>query len=80
MKTTFAGRSRHAAHVIRVPLRAIRHVDAHRVALRDEALVQVAAHAVEHLELEAIGRDLVLVAAKAMALSISRSSCVAIAG
>ena len=37
-----------------------RHVDAHAVAVGDQRPLQVAPHAVEHLELEAIGGDALL--------------------
>src|SRR3712207_1398409 len=49
-----------AAHEVRVPLRAEGDVDAHAVALAHELLLEVAAHAVEHLELVAVRGDALL--------------------
>src|SRR6185437_4574862 len=46
-----------AAHEVRVPLRAEGDVNAHAPALAGEPLLQVAADAIEHLELESVGGD-----------------------
>jgi hypothetical protein len=46
-----------APHEVRVPARPERHVHAHPVAVGHELLLQVAPDAVEHLELEAVGAD-----------------------
>src|SRR4051794_5976915 len=48
-----------AAHHVGVPLRAVGQVDPHGVAQPGEAQLLVRAHAVEHLELELVGRALV---------------------
>src|SRR5687768_13896653 len=45
------------AHEVRIPLRAERDVDTHPVAVAHEALLQVPAHAVQHLELVSVGPD-----------------------
>src|SRR5258707_3768696 len=50
-----------AAHEVGVPLRAEGDVDADAVALGGEAALEIAAYAVEHLELEGVLVDLVLV-------------------
>src|SRR5512138_559495 len=49
-----------AAHEVRIPLRAEGDVDAHPPPLAHDLLLEVAADAVEHLELEALGRDAAL--------------------
>src|SRR5437762_1939860 len=46
------GSLRQAAHEIGIPGLAVRDIDAHAVAVAHELLLQVAAHAIEHLELE----------------------------
>src|SRR5258705_10988607 len=46
-----------AAHEIRIPLLAEGYVDTHPIALPDERLLKVAAHAVQHLELESVLLD-----------------------
>src|ERR1035437_92128 len=51
---------REAAHEILVPLRAERNVDAQPVAVARELVLQVAPHAVQHLELEARALDAML--------------------
>src|SRR5580765_837335 len=48
------------AHEVRVPVAAEGQIDAHAVAVRDQACLQVAADAVQHLELESIGGDALL--------------------
>src|SRR5713101_4951384 len=50
-----------AAHKVGVPLRAEGDVDAHAIALGGEAALKIAAYAVEHLELEGVFVDLVVV-------------------
>src|SRR5437588_6250991 len=47
-----------AAHQIGIPLRAEGDVDAHAPAVTYKLLLQVAAHAIEHLKLERFGADL----------------------
>src|SRR6188508_2718467 len=46
-----------ASHEVRIPLRAVRHIDPKPIALLDQAALEVAAHAVQHLELEAVRAD-----------------------
>ena len=41
-------------------MRSVRYVDAHTVAVRDDLPLQFRPHAVQHLKLEAIGRDAAL--------------------
>ena len=65
-------------HEIAVPLRPERRRHENVVAARDEVELQARADAVEHLELEAVARDVVL-AREETACSSSDSSCVAIA-
>ena len=67
------------AHEVRKPFAAERNVDAHAIPRLHEHRLQIAADAVQHLELESIGRDAVL-ARDRRASSIIAGSCVAIAG
>src|SRR5579871_516712 len=48
------------AHEVAVPVRTVRSRDENRVAATDEVELELRADAVEHLELEALLRDLVL--------------------
>src|SRR6266566_3167387 len=50
----------HAPQQVRVPLRAIRNIDAHIVSLADQLFLQIAPDAVEHLELESSFTDAVV--------------------
>src|SRR6476646_9782377 len=49
-----------SAHEIRIPLRPEGNIHPHPVAFGDELFLEVAADAVEHLELVAVGRDLLI--------------------
>src|ERR1700674_3286723 len=49
-----------AAHQIWVPLRSEGDVNPHAIPLAHELVLQIAPHSVQHLELEATGRDLSL--------------------
>ena len=57
-----------ASHEVRVPLGAVRHVDPHPVALGHQPALEVAPHAVQHLELEAVRADAALARGGADAL------------
>src|SRR6266700_6180240 len=48
---------RQAAHEVGIPLCAKRNVDAHAPSLAHQALLQIAADTVEHLELESVARN-----------------------
>src|SRR5512132_296851 len=48
---------REASHEIRIPLRAEGNVDAHSIPFAYKPVLEVAADAVQHLELVAVGRD-----------------------
>src|SRR5476651_2231789 len=54
------GALREAAHEIRVPLRAEGNVDANAVSVLHQRILQIATYAVEHLELVAVARDVLL--------------------
>src|SRR6266496_2500800 len=54
------GTPREPAHEIRIPLRAKGDVDANAVSLLHQRVLQIAPHAVEHLELVPVARDVLL--------------------
>src|ERR1700681_4928596 len=48
------------AHQIWIPLRSERNVHAHAISFAHELVLEIAPHSIKHLELEAAGRDLIL--------------------
>ncbi len=58
--SAFAGPLAEPAHEVRVPLRPVRRRDEHLVAARGEVELELRPHAVEHLELEPVAADAVL--------------------
>ena len=79
MNATFAGRS--ASRRMRYGYHCVPngHVDAHAVPLAHELLLQVAPHAVEHLEFEAV-RPIRCSFANRFASAMIAGSCVAMPG
>src|ERR1700694_476246 len=54
------GTLRETAHQIWIPLGSERDINPHAVSLTNELVLQIAPHAIQHLEFESIGRDVIL--------------------